>query len=594
MQQPIGELIRQARRQRNLTQTELGGDRFSKSYVSAVERNKIVSSAEALKFFAEQLGQSDDYFTTLLKHSQGGRQLSVVGTSHVLGPQGQSMADKTATLLDILLQNTEFSTFPIRHEFPLLSSDVITALAPDKQARYYFLMGLIAKDKKDLTTALSAFETALILAPSNEQASILDELGRSYYLGQAYQTALSYHLRALHLLQHKDVSNTTAPLQFKLNLHCGDDYRALGMYQQSLEQYEQARLRLNSTYDIKTVGLLYFGLGYCTYALISQRSAPSTPAEVRATPEEMEREFQRAISFLLQSRSVYQVSGDCIWEASVRVTLAAVLLGFSMRRRQVAQEKTMNTGKASFINCTPLLDDAEEQCRQALLDWQAQPSHGESPPAELETLIYIALACLIRVSTQRAALARLGGYVDTAYRERAFAAYLCQQVLDTFAKKSLPWSVIQDVLSLSVDNVAYRPPSLPRLPDPSPESKPIQRSLLSQVEVFIAAGEVAEELGRAATVHGYARDCYVRANLSFQAALSMAQSVILEGERDPGYLTRYYLRCISLLEERAVASPTLYEETIRTLLSILKDGLWYLRYPSMDKTMFAQISRAAS
>ena len=63
MQQTIGEFIRQTRRQQNITQTELGGPRFSKSYVSAVERNKITASSEALTFFAEQLRQPRDYFT---------------------------------------------------------------------------------------------------------------------------------------------------------------------------------------------------------------------------------------------------------------------------------------------------------------------------------------------------------------------------------------------------------------------------------------------------------------------------------------------------------------------------------------------------
>src|SRR6266571_3544517 len=58
-EQFIGESIRQLRRQRNLTQSELGGERYSKSYVSALERDKITPSFQALQFFAEQLGQSN-------------------------------------------------------------------------------------------------------------------------------------------------------------------------------------------------------------------------------------------------------------------------------------------------------------------------------------------------------------------------------------------------------------------------------------------------------------------------------------------------------------------------------------------------------
>jgi len=41
IQQPIGLYIRQLRRERSLTQSELGETHFSKSYVSAVERGEL-------------------------------------------------------------------------------------------------------------------------------------------------------------------------------------------------------------------------------------------------------------------------------------------------------------------------------------------------------------------------------------------------------------------------------------------------------------------------------------------------------------------------------------------------------------------------
>jgi transcriptional regulator with XRE-family HTH domain len=66
----VGDLIRQMRRQRNLTQTELGGNSYSKSYVSAVEKNTIRPSPAALRFFAEQLEQRSDYFTMLFESSE--------------------------------------------------------------------------------------------------------------------------------------------------------------------------------------------------------------------------------------------------------------------------------------------------------------------------------------------------------------------------------------------------------------------------------------------------------------------------------------------------------------------------------------------
>src|SRR5205085_6680258 len=70
----IGTLIRQIRRQRNITQTALGAPRYSKSYISGVEKNIIRPSPKALEFFAEQLGQPRDYFTALLWHPESMKQ----------------------------------------------------------------------------------------------------------------------------------------------------------------------------------------------------------------------------------------------------------------------------------------------------------------------------------------------------------------------------------------------------------------------------------------------------------------------------------------------------------------------------------------
>ncbi len=52
-EQHIGENIRRARRERNLPQTQLGGECYSKSYICAIERTKILPTQHALQFFAK-------------------------------------------------------------------------------------------------------------------------------------------------------------------------------------------------------------------------------------------------------------------------------------------------------------------------------------------------------------------------------------------------------------------------------------------------------------------------------------------------------------------------------------------------------------
>src|SRR5947209_1633386 len=207
MQQSIGEVIRQLRRQSSLTQTELGGPRFSKSYVSAVERTKITPSIEALHFFAEQLGQSSDYFIKLREDIDAkGQIFSTLPTS----PGGYlDVQEEFLNLLDILLEGTEQHYFPLTHDLPTFSPEMIATLPPQRQAHYSFLRGLIAQEHKDFLTALRAFEQALAFAPAKHQPAILDELGNCYYLSHVYQTALGYHERALRSLEElpNDISS---------------------------------------------------------------------------------------------------------------------------------------------------------------------------------------------------------------------------------------------------------------------------------------------------------------------------------------------------------------------------------------------------
>jgi transcriptional regulator with XRE-family HTH domain len=57
----LGERLRAARYAAHLTQEELAGERFSKSYISAVERGKMTPSISALRLLAERLTVSLAY-----------------------------------------------------------------------------------------------------------------------------------------------------------------------------------------------------------------------------------------------------------------------------------------------------------------------------------------------------------------------------------------------------------------------------------------------------------------------------------------------------------------------------------------------------
>ncbi len=585
IEQHVGEIIRQTRRQRNLTQSELGGLHYSKSYVSAVERNKISPSTEALQFFAQQLDQPDDYFTAFSQQAVSLKQLAILHGSSPRDELSQALEDEELTFLDIMLDSVDHYHFETLHELPALSPEIIATFPMLKQARYYFLIGMIAKKRREYSAALHAFECALTLAPAKHQPAILDELGHTYYQTNDYHTALSYHSRSLNLLQSASSNLTGTPLQFKVELHCGDDCFALGAYKQACDYYELARSHMNAERDMKTAALLYLSLGYCIYALNWQKAAQATPENKKAALEEMEIQLQRAISFLVQSRSLCQVSYDHMGEARARLASALTELDMSTRKRFLAQEEIQGEGKEYTATCASLLDDAEEQCRQVLLGLQDSTVNSDTSSANVDVMIYLALAYLIRVFTQRSILARLGKYQDTSLRERSLASFLCEQVIDTFYENSFPQSMIGRVLFLQDNSLVYRVPALPGFPDLGDDAKKVLSSPISHVEVYLAVGEFAEELGRVASSPDYAFDCYTRANQFYQEALKLAHTVVSRGDREPGYLTNCYQRCICLLEERSTASPDLWQESAGAMLDLFKKGL----YQFQDAVLSVQV-----
>src|SRR5213080_2288362 len=69
----LGERLRQLRVAAGLTQSELAGKRFSKEYVSQIERGKTRPARETVEWLAEQLGVDADFLANGVTADQRGR-----------------------------------------------------------------------------------------------------------------------------------------------------------------------------------------------------------------------------------------------------------------------------------------------------------------------------------------------------------------------------------------------------------------------------------------------------------------------------------------------------------------------------------------
>src|SRR5437763_14658965 len=115
--------------------------------------------------------------------------------------------------------------------------------------------------------------------------------------------------------------------------------------------YEQARKNLRAEHEMGDAARLYLGLGYCTYVLAYQDSLMPEAAE-KALAGVMEQGFQQAISYIVQSRSIYQVSGDRTGEAATRFLQTQAQLDFITRYRQLVNPigATFAASSLSILN----------------------------------------------------------------------------------------------------------------------------------------------------------------------------------------------------------------------------------------------------
>lgn len=556
-QAPLGKYIRQLRRERGLTQSELGGESYSKSYVSALERGSILPSQRALQFFSAQLQQPLADFEQLLEADEP-PQPTVPALYHA------EQHDGIKSLLDLVLSRGNMEGLLSGQSLPQLSDEALVELPLAQQADYLFLKGLVAQEQGELNGAQLALASALALAPALYQPAILDALGTNAFQMRLYQSALHYHHNALQQLEAQALNGKSAGLLLQIELHNGDDYVAFGDYKRAIAHYEQARAHLRASNNMSSAALIYQGLGYSTYASI----ASDFCAEPSTSFQERERALQSAIHYLIQSRTLYQTSQDLEGTTQSLLMHVRALLDFSKLKWQSAQERQAHLPP---LECASILEDVVSQCRQMLLEWQLAFPDAALLTAPARTLLYTATAQLVHAHVQRASLARVAGYKDTAARECAQAAAICQEVLNASAERSPSWQWVETIQS----NVVRGNPALPHIPAPPRVQEADEDDIepAGLAEIYLAAGEVAEEMGRAATSQEYMLACYACADEHFQAGLNMARLAFMREGYDPGILARHYQHYFHTLEERIRVAPETAEDVVHATLKLLKVGV---------------------
>ncbi|HEY2935176.1 MAG TPA: tetratricopeptide repeat protein [Gaiellaceae bacterium] len=182
----LGERLRQLRVSAGLTQTDLAGDRFSKEYVSQIERGKTRPTDETVNWLAARLGVDAGFLANGVSSEDRGRVESALARAEALFGAG-SYADAAS----------EFATARVAVQATSVPELEVRALLGESRAR------IRTGDVREALELLSRART-LAEGPSFsdvERAEVLLWIGACRYKLSSIQTALALLNESLSLAE---------------------------------------------------------------------------------------------------------------------------------------------------------------------------------------------------------------------------------------------------------------------------------------------------------------------------------------------------------------------------------------------------------
>ena len=185
----MGERVRQLRIARGLTQSKLGLGRFSKEYVSQIERGRVRPNEAALEWLAERLGVTRRFLESGLSSSEH---------------------EQTAGLIS----NAEAAVAAREFEEAIAklwrADELGTVEDPDLELRALLTGAEARSELGRIEEALSILEAARDLVDGNsftdvDRASVLFHIGQCRYRLSSIPTAVALFTEALDLIRRSDV-----------------------------------------------------------------------------------------------------------------------------------------------------------------------------------------------------------------------------------------------------------------------------------------------------------------------------------------------------------------------------------------------------
>ena len=287
----LGDRVRQLRVARGMTQTELAGERFSKEYLSQIERGKTRPTGETVEWIAARLGVDPTFLETGASSSEHERVDSVLSRAEatleahqypevlpILAELGEALNTVSAPDLELRALRTEgwarMYLGQVREAVPLLERARQIAESPAftdiDRADVLFRLGACRYKLTSIGTAMALLTEALQLAegsglPCDRLRSLIYEWrARCYYHQRDWVAAREDVEHALELAEGINDPYAMAQAHFHASVIAERDGRwvlARSHAERAKNLYEEIAHRANVGKLLNNLGGLNFLLG---------------------------------------------------------------------------------------------------------------------------------------------------------------------------------------------------------------------------------------------------------------------------------------------------------------------------------------------
>jgi tetratricopeptide (TPR) repeat protein len=395
----LGERLRQLRVAAGMTQTDLAGDRFSKEYVSQIERGKTRPTRETIEWIAGRLGVDAGFLANGVSADERGRVDAALARADALleaRRNDEALAEFESIRSAVLatgLAELEVRALSGEATVRMRAGEVREAIALLERARglseraefsnlergdVLFRLGVARYKLNSIQTAIGLFDEALKLAERSElpsdqlRSNILAWRSRCYQRRRDLEAAREDVERALELAEGLNDRRTAADIYFQASIIAdreGHWVLARSYAERAKAAYEELADRGNLGRLLNNLGGINFLLGHPNEAIGFLKDAVRIALEVGDDAE-----AAHAVNGIAQ---VHLRTGD--------ISLAEEQARYALELLGDREDELSEIGNAQLVLGRSLLeqdrlDEAEEAFRagEQAYDQLSSASHRAS------------------------------------------------------------------------------------------------------------------------------------------------------------------------------------------------------------------------